>query len=197
MKGHYPESTISLRFDDDFQLLVSVILSAQCTDAMVNKVTPKLFKRFGTPKAMADADRKEIEAIIRPTGFFRQKAKNIQGAARRIVDEHDGNVPDTMEELTTLPGVARKTANVVLWNAHGKRNGIAVDTHVKRIANLLRLTRHDDPDKIEQDLMKVVPEEDWGQFTHLMIDHGRAICVARRPKCEPCILNDVCPSSRV
>lgn len=164
---------------------------------MVNKVTPKLFDAYPTAEAVAEADRDALEAIIRPTGFYRQKAKNIQRAARRIVAEHDGQVPDTMEHLTALPGVARKTANVVLWNAHGKRDGIAVDTHVKRIANLLKLTNHDDPVKIERDLMKVVPKEDWGQFTHLMIDHGRAICVARRPKCEDCFLNDLCPSSRV
>lgn len=174
-----------------------MILSAQCTDPVVNKVTPKLFDRFPTPATMAQAERADIEAIIRPTGFYRQKAKNIQAAARRIAEEFDGRVPDTMEDLTSLPGVARKTANVVLWNAHGKRDGIAVDTHVKRVANLLKLTNRDDPDKIEQDLVKLVPRDDWGHFTHLVIDHGRAICVARRPKCEICFLNDLCPSSRV
>ena len=197
LKIHYPESKISLEYGNDVQLLVAVILSAQCTDAMVNKVTKPLFTDLRTAQDFADVSQEELERRIRPTGFYRQKAKNIRAAARRIVEAYDGRVPATMEDLLTLPGVARKTANVVLWNAHDRPDGIAVDTHVARVTRLLRLTRHEDPVKIERDLVKLVPPEDWGHFTHLVIDHGRAICIARRPRCEACFLNDLCPSSRV
>lgn len=176
---------------------MAVILSAQCTDARVNKVTPALFSHYGTPRSMAQADPAHLERLIHSTGFFRSKARNLQGAARRIVTEHDGQVPKTMDALCALPGVARKTANVVLYNAFRRNEGIAVDTHVIRVANLLHLTRQADPNKIEKDLTAVVPEADWGDFTHLVIDHGRAICVARRPRCEQCFLNELCPSSRV
>lgn len=192
----YPDSTISLEYTNHIQLLVAVMLSAQCTDAMVNKVTRKLFQKYKTVDDFADADRKTFEQEIRSTGFYRNKAKAVIAAAKTVRDRFNGNVPSTMEELDSIPGVARKTANVVLHNAFGKAEGIAVDTHVTRIANLLRLTRQKDPVKIEHDLQGLVPQEQWGVVTHLLIDHGRAICIARRPQCERCMINDLCPSAR-
>ncbi len=197
LKKEYGRSRIALKYQDPFELLVAVILSAQCTDERVNKITPRLFERFPTPVDMAGADVHEIEALIRSAGFFRNKARNIKAASRMIVEKYGGRVPDRMEELIKLPGVARKTANVVLYNAFGKIEGIAVDTHVKRIARKLGLTREKDPVKIERDLMKKIPRRDWGLITYLMIDHGRKVCKARRPDCENCILKDVCPSSEV
>jgi endonuclease III len=191
----YPSSTISLRYGNDFQLLVAVILSAQCTDAMVNKVTRRLFKKYRTVDDFAQADRATLEREIHSTGFYRNKAKAVIEAAKTVRDRFGGTVPSTMEDLDSIPGVARKTANVVLHTAFGKAEGIAVDTHVTRIANLLRLTHHEDPVKIEADLGKLVPREKWGRVTHLIIDHGRAVCIARRPRCEACVLNDLCPSA--
>ncbi|MDI6900809.1 MAG: endonuclease III [Anaerosomatales bacterium] len=195
LDAEYPRAHIMLRYESDFQLLVAVILSAQTTDVTVNKVTPGLFDAYPTPEALATADIDDIEAIIRPTGFFHNKAKHIREAARRIVDEHGGNVPDTMDDLTALPGVARKTANIVLFNAFGIQEGIAVDTHVKRLAQRLGLTAQTDADKIERDLMRVFPRDEWGVVTYRLIDHGRAVCDAKRPICGRCVLSDICPSA--
>ncbi|HHB90977.1 MAG TPA: endonuclease III [Anaerolineae bacterium] len=191
----HPDAHCELVHNDPWQLLVATILSAQCTDERVNQVTPILFQRFPTPKAMADADRAEIEAIIRPTGFYRNKARFLQESAQRIAYEYDGEIPADMEHLLTMPGVARKTANVVLGVGFNIAAGIVVDTHVKRIANRLGLTRHQDPQKIERDLMALVPREAWIDFSHLMIFHGRRVCKARKPACPNCILRDLCPSA--
>lgn len=191
----YPKAAIALGFKSDFQLLVAVILSAQTTDVGVNKVTPILFDRYPTPAALAAADPTEVEEIVHPTGFFRNKTKNIMGAAQRIVAEFDGRVPDTMEDLLTLPGVARKTANIVLYNAFGKAEGIAVDTHVFRLAHRLGFTAEEDPNKVERDLMALFPREEWGALTYRLIEHGRAICDAKRPICGQCVLSELCPSA--
>jgi endonuclease III len=176
--------------------LVAVILSAQCTDARVNIVTKELFRKYRTVDDFARADPKTFEREIYSTGFYRNKTKNVLGAAKAVRDRHGGRVPRTMDELLEIPGVARKTANVVLHNAFGQSAGIAVDTHVTRLANLLRLTRQKDPRRIEADLVRLVPKENWGDVTHYLIDHGRAVCVARRPRCEMCVLNDLCPSAQ-
>ena len=196
LKETYQRPKIALRYQDPFQLLVAVILSAQCTDKQVNKVTPSLFKKFPTPETMANAPIEELEELIRSTGFFRNKAKNIKAAAKLIKEKFNGKVPETMEELTSLPGVARKTANIVLFNAFGKIEGIAVDTHVKRVAQRLGLTKHKDPVKIEKDLMKIIPKEDWGIITFILIEHGRKICKARKPLCDKCPVKDLCPSAQ-
>ena len=188
----YPDATCALHFDTPFQLLVATILSAQCTDVKVNEVTEVLFRRYGTPQALADADPAEIEAIVRPTGFYRQKTKSILATAQELVAQHGGAVPKTMEELTALRGVARKTANVVLGTAYGIP-GIAVDTHMTRVNQRLRLTESDDPVKIERDLMALVPESEWTQYTHRVIHHGRVCCTARAPRCETCPLRRDCP----
>jgi len=190
----YPRATCSLEHADPWQLLVATILSAQCTDARVNKVTPLLFKVLPTTQDFAEAPLDKIERLIQSTGFYRNKAKAIQGAAKAIIAHHQGQVPDTMEALTALPGVGRKTANVVLGNAYGKDVGVVVDTHVARISQLLGLTREKHPEKIEQDLMKLVPQEQWTLWPHLLIAHGRAVCVARRPQCGKCPLLKDCPS---
>ena len=195
LRALYPEARIMLRYASEFQLLVAVILSAQTTDVGVNKVTPILFERFPTPQTLADADPAEVEEIVHPTGFFRNKTKNIMGAARTIVAEFDGCVPDTMEELLTLPGVARKTANIVLYNAFGKSEGIAVDTHVFRLAHRLGLSSEEDPNKVERDLMALLPREEWGPLTYRLIEHGRAICDAKRPICGQCVLAELCASA--
>lgn len=192
----YPSSRISLEYENDLQLLVAVMLSAQCTDAMVNKVTRSLFRKYRTVDDFADADLRTLMREIHSTGFYRNKARAIKAAARHLRLHHGGEVPQTMEELDHIPGVARKTANVVLWNGFGKAEGIAVDTHVTRIANLLRLTRSQDPVKIERDLMRLVPQNEWGGFTHYFIDHGRAVCIANRPRCAACPVNDLCPSAQ-
>lgn len=194
LQKEYGRATIALRYRDPFQLLVAVILSAQCTDERVNKITPKLFQRFPGPREMAEADVKEVEELIRSAGFFRNKAKNIKAASQMIVEKFNNRVPDTMEDLLKLPGVARKTANVVLYKAYGIAKGIAVDTHVKRLARRLGLTRETDPVKIERDLMKKIPERLWGDITYMLIDHGRRVCKARKPDCNNCILSDLCPS---
>ncbi|RIK44002.1 MAG: endonuclease III [Chloroflexi bacterium] len=193
----YPNATCALDHTNAFELLVATILSAQCTDERVNKVTPALFARFPTPFAMAEADITELEELIRSTGFFRNKAKNIQGASQRIVAEYGGEVPGNMADLLTLPGVARKTANVVLGTAYGIADGVVVDTHVKRLSNRLALTQHDDPEKIEKDLMALVPREHWVEFAHMLILHGRQVCDARKPRCSVCTLSQLCPSAQL
>jgi len=195
LENQYPTARIALTFSNPLELLVATILSAQCTDAVVNKVTPALFDKYRSPKEYSEADTSELENIIHSCGFYRNKAKSIQGAARTLLEKYDGKVPDTMAEMLALPGVARKTANVVLHNAFGKEEGIAVDTHVKRVSRLLSLTTHNNPDLIEKDLMSIVPKGYWGRFTYLLIEHGRNICIARRPKCHDCVLSDLCPSA--
>ena len=194
---HYPDAHCALDFKTPYQLLVATILSAQCTDKRVNMVTPSLFKRYRTPAAMADADPAELEEMIKSTGFFRNKTKSLLGMSRALVERHRGRVPATLEELVKLPGVGRKTANVVLGNAFDKNEGVVVDTHVGRVSQRLGLTRETDPVRIEQELMRLFPSERWTMLAHLLIEHGRRICVARRPKCEECFLSDICPSSRV
>jgi endonuclease-3 len=193
----YPHPEIALEFDDPFELLVATILSAQCTDARVNMVTPKLFKKYKTAKDFANADVEELEQLIRSTGFYHNKAKNIMGAAKMIVNDFKGKVPDTMEDLIKLPGVARKTANIVLANAFGKVVGIAVDTHVGRLSQRLGFSKNSDPDKIEQDLMALFPKPKWYEINYLLIDHGRAICNARKPLCGECRVKALCPSAKL
>ena len=195
LRAAHPDAHCELTHDDPWQLLVATILSAQCTDERVNKVTPVLFQRFPTPRAMADADRAEIEEIIRSTGFYRNKARFIQEASHRIAYDYDGSIPPDMQQLLKLPGVARKTANVVLGVGFNIADGIVVDTHVKRIARRLGLTQHTDPKKVEKDLIELVPREHWIDFSHLLIFHGRRICKARKPDCANCPLNDLCPSA--
>ncbi|HEX2178028.1 MAG TPA: endonuclease III [Actinomycetota bacterium] len=193
----YPDARCALNFSNPHEMLFATILSAQCTDAMVNKVTEKLFRKYPTLEDYAAADITELQMDVKPTGFFRQKSKNLQAAARKILDEFSGQVPSTMEELTTIPGAARKTANIVLGNAFGKVVGIAVDTHVRRVSQRLGLTANEDPIKIEQDLMALVPKSKWFKLSYLFIEHGRAVCKAPIPKCAECVLSDLCPSSRV
>lgn len=193
LEARYPEARCSLDFGNPLQLLVATILSAQCTDERVNMVTPVLFARFRTAQDFADANPEELEDIIRSTGFYRNKTRSLIGMGRALSERHGGEVPRTMDELTRVPGAGRKTANVVLGNAFGVEEGVVVDTHVARISQRLDLTHHRDPGKIEQDLMALVPRGRWTLFPHLMIHHGRAICQARRPQCERCPLNDVCP----
>ncbi|HJS25680.1 MAG TPA: endonuclease III [Actinomycetota bacterium] len=193
----YPDARVALNFSNALEMLVATILSAQCTDEKVNEVTATLFRKYRTPSDYLKVPGDELKADIKPTGFFNQKAISIREACRRIVEAYDGEVPDTMEDLVTLRGVARKTANIVLGNAFGIVEGIAVDTHVKRLANLLGFSEQSDPDKIEQDLMRLIPRERWFDFTYVLIDHGRAICVARKPKCDACPVNHLCPSSLV
>ena len=193
----YPDAHCALVHEDPYQLLVATILSAQCTDKRVNMVTPALFERYPDAAALADANPDELEDAIRSTGFFRNKTKSLLGMAHAAVERHGGNVPNTMEELTGLPGVGRKTANVVLGNAFDTNVGIVVDTHVTRLSNRLGLTRETDAVKIEEDLMPLFPPEQWTMVSHLLIEHGRQICIARTPVCEICPLNDICPSSRV
>jgi len=188
----YPDAVCALHYDTPFHLLVATILSAQCTDEKVNEVTAVLFRRYGSARALADADPAEIEAIVRPTGFYRQKAKSILATARDVVERFAGEVPKTLEELTSLRGVARKTANVVLGNAFGIP-ALAVDTHMKRVHQRLGLSASDDPDRIERDLMQLVPEPDWTLYTQRVIRHGRVCCGARSPRCETCPLRADCP----
>jgi endonuclease-3 len=193
----YPDAKVALNFSNALEMLVATILSAQCTDEKVNEVTATLFQKYRTPQDYLRVPEDELKADIKPTGFFNQKAISIREACRRIVEAYDGQVPNTMEDLITLRGVARKTANIVLGNSFGIVEGIAVDTHVKRLANRLGFSEQADPDKIEQDLMRLIPRERWFDFTYVLIDHGRAICVARRPRCEECPVNHLCPSSLV
>ena len=191
----YPDATCSLNYTTPVQLLVATILSAQCTDKRVNLVTPELFRRFPDAPSLAGAELEELENLVRSTGFYRNKSKNIQGACQRIVTEFQGVVPQTMVELLTLPGVARKTANVVLAHAYGINAGVTVDTHVKRLSSRLGLTKHTDPVPIEQDLMKLLPQVDWENWSIRLIYHGRAVCQAHKPHCAICALADLCPSS--
>jgi endonuclease-3 len=194
--AEHPDATIALRFDSDLELLVSVMLSAQTTDVNVNRVTGPLFEKYRRPEDYLAVAQDELERDIYATGFFRQKAKALRGTMKMLIEEHDGRVPRRLEELVLLPGVARKTANVVAAEL-GEPQGIVVDTHVRRLSQRLGLTREDDPVKIERDLQRLVPREYWGVFPHLLIWHGRRICLARAPRCEECVLSDLCPSSRV
>jgi endonuclease-3 len=196
LKKEYPDAHCELDFKSPYQLLVATILSAQCTDKRVNLVTPKLFATYPTPKKLAEAPPEQVEDIIKSTGFFRAKTKSLQGMSAALVEEHGGKVPDTMDDLTSLRGVGRKTANVVLGNAFGKAEGIVVDTHVGRVSVRLALTNETDPVKVEEKLMALVPRQDWTIFSHLLIFHGRRVCVARLPRCGICVLNDICPSRR-
>ncbi len=194
LRREHPDACCTLVHDNAYELLVATVLSAQCTDERVNKVTPELFSRYADAKTMAEADRTEIETTIRSTGFFRNKAKHIQQASQIIAYDYEGEVPADMDQLTQLPGVARKTANVVLGVAYNIAGGVVVDTHVKRLSNRLGLTENSNPTKIEVDLMALVPREDWIDISHLLIFHGRRVCNARRPDCPNCVLNDICPS---
>jgi endonuclease-3 len=188
----YPNATCELKHANAFQLVISTILSAQCTDVRVNQVTETLYKKYPDAKAFAYANPAELEQEIRPTGFFRNKTKSVIGTSKAIVEKFGGEVPRTMDEMLTLPGVARKTANVVLGTAYGIASGVVVDTHVQRLANRLELTKNEDPKKIEQDLMKVLPQGKWIQFSHQLIWHGRRVCVARKPRCVECNLERLC-----
>jgi len=197
LKKEYPGFTTALLHANPLQLLVSTILSAQCTDARVNIVTKPLFRKYKTARDYANADLKEFEQEIRSTGFYHNKAKNVIGAAKMIIDKFRGKVPDSMEELIQLPGVARKTANIVLSHGYGKIEGIAVDTHVRRVSFRLGLTKNEDPVKIERDLMNITPKKEWAHLSDLLIAHGRAICAAGKPKCPECILGSLCPSKKL
>jgi endonuclease III len=188
----YPEATCELKHANAFQLLISTILSAQCTDVRVNQVTETLYKKYSGPEAFAHANPSELEQEIRPTGFFRNKTKSVMGASKAILEKFGGQVPRTMEEMLTLPGVARKTANVVLGTAYGIASGVVVDTHVQRLSTRLDLSRNEDPKKIEQDLMQIIPRDRWIKFSHQIIWHGRRICMARKPKCAECNLEKLC-----
>ena len=192
----YPDARCALNFSNPLELLVATILSAQCTDERVNQVTKNLSKKYKTAHDYANADLTELENDIRSTGFFRNKARSLKALGQTLVAEHGGQVPDSMEALVQLPGVGRKTANVVLGNAYCKNEGIVVDTHVKRLAARLGLSDNGNPDKIEQDLMQLVPREQWTLFGHLLIWHGRAVCQARKPKCNECVIQDLCPSAQ-
>ena len=196
LAAEHPDATIALRFRSDLELLVSVMLSAQTTDVNVNRVTTRLFEKYRRPEDYLVVPLEELENDIRATGFFRQKAKAIRGTMKMLIEEFDGRVPDRFEDLLRLPGVARKTANVVVAE-RGEAQGIVVDTHVRRLSQRLGLTRQDDPVKIERDLQRLVPRPDWNRFPHLLIWHGRRVCIARKPLCEVCVLNDLCPASRV
>jgi endonuclease-3 len=195
LEAAYPNVECALHHRNAWELLVATILSAQCTDARVNMVTPELFRKFPTPKAMAEASLPAIEAEIRSTGFYHNKAKSISGAAKRIVQDFNGQVPRTMAELLTVPGAARKTANVVLGVAYQIAEGVVVDTHVMRLSNRLGLTQSSDPKKIEQELMQIIPKDHWIQFSHELIHHGRQVCIARKPKCVECTLETLCHSA--
>jgi endonuclease-3 len=192
----HADAAIALKFRSPLELLVSVMLSAQTTDVNVNRVTERLFEKYRKPEDYLAVPQEELEGDVFATGFYRQKAKSLRGTMRLLLEEFDSEVPGTLEELTRLPGVARKTANVVAAEL-GHPQGIVVDTHVRRLSQRLGLTKEDDPVKIERDLMKIVPREDWGRFPHLLIWHGRRVCHARSPRCEDCVINDLCPSSRV
>jgi endonuclease-3 len=195
LEWEYPDAKTALKYSNPLELLVATILSAQCTDKRVNAVTKTLFKKYKTPKNYVDADLTELEEDVRPTGFYRNKAKNIQKSCRLLVEKFNSKVPKTMDEMFELPGVARKTANIVLSNAYGVIEGIAVDTHVRRLSQRLGLTENKNPNKIERNLMKIVPKAQWERITDLLIFHGRNICVARKPKCDLCVLNKICPSA--
>lgn len=193
LRKSYPRSRTALRFENPLQILIATILSAQCTDKKVNEITPFLFKKYKDAEDFAMANPQELEEEIRPTGFFRNKAKSIIEASKKIVADFGGQVPDNMDELLTLPGVARKTANIVLSSGFKKAEGIAVDTHVKRLAGRLGLSSETNPDKIEKDLLKIVPREDWLDFNYILVNHGRAVCQAKKTDCESCGINHLCP----
>lgn len=195
LKKEYPEAKIALRFKNTWQLLVATVLSAQCTDVKVNQVTPALFEKYKTIPDFAEADRAEFEKYIYSTGFYKNKTKSIIGAAKKILSEFGGRVPRTMQELTSLPGIGRKTANVILSSGFGIVEGIVVDTHVIRLSLRLGITKNTDPEKIEKDLVEIVPRADWAVFSHLLILHGRKICVAKKPLCGDCVINKLCPSA--
>jgi endonuclease-3 len=197
LRKAYPEAKCALEHRNAYELLVATILSAQCTDARVNMVTPELFARWPTPAALMHADRREVEDVVRSTGFFRNKAKNVQEMARHLVERYGGRVPRAMDDLVMLPGVARKTANVVRGVVWGLADGVVVDTHVHRLARRLGWTKQDDPERIEQDLMRLHPKEDWIDVGHLLIHHGRKICVARKPRCPDCPVRELCPSAEL
>lgn len=194
LKGEYPDPKTALKFKTPFELLVATILSAQTTDVHVNRVTESLFKKYKTIKAYADTPFDSFRKDISSINFYNNKAKNIQASARMIIERFNSKVPKTMNELMTLPGVARKTANIILSNAYGINEGIAVDTHVKRLANRLGLTKNEDPEKIEKELMDITPQREWGNLAHLLIFHGRKVCQAKKPRHEGCVLYDICPS---
>jgi len=195
LRKKYPRPRTALLHKTPFELLVATILSAQCTDKRINKMTPALFKKYNTIAAFADAKQASVEKDIRSAGFYRNKARNIIGASKKILSDFGGRVPDSMEKLITLPGVARKTANIVLSSSFKKAEGIAVDTHVRRVSQRLRLSKEDNPDKIEKDLMALVPREDWLDFNCLIVNHGRNVCQARKPLCLECPINKLCPSA--
>ncbi|HJT16469.1 MAG TPA: endonuclease III [Thermoanaerobaculia bacterium] len=195
LKRMYPKAKCTLDFTNPFELLIATMLSAQSTDARVNIVTKSLFRKYPDPQSFANATQLEMERDVRQTGFFRNKAKAVIAASKAIVEKHNGEVPQTMDELTALPGVGRKTANVVLGNAFNKPVGVVVDTHVARVSSRLGLTSNSDPVKIEDDLMKLIPQKEWTSFSHRLIQHGREICIARKPKCRECRLNELCPSA--
>jgi endonuclease III len=192
----YPDAKVALRFTNPLECLVATILSAQCTDEKVNEVTSTLFVKYPTAESYLAVPEEELRADIRPTGFFNQKASSIRAACQRIVEAYDGQVPGTMEDLLTLRGVARKTANIVLGNSFGIVEGIAVDTHVKRLANRIGFSSQSDPSKIEQDLMRLIPRDRWFPFTYVLIDHGRALCIAKKPRCTECPIEPLCPASQ-
>jgi endonuclease-3 len=195
LSAAYPDAKIVLKFSNPMELLVATILSAQCTDEVVNRITVPLFKKYRSVGDFASADIAVFEQDIKSAGFYHNKAKNIIAAANLIIEKFDGKIPSSMAELLTLPGVARKTANIVLYNAYGITDGIAVDTHVGRLSQKLGLSKNSDPVKIEKDLMQIIPRQIWGSFSYLLIEHGRAVCIARKPKCKICTLNDICPSA--
>jgi endonuclease-3 len=197
LEAEYPDAHCELTFADPFQLAVATILSAQTTDVRVNMVTPGLFRRYPDAVALAAARQEDVEEIVRTTGFFRNKARNIIGFARGLMADHGGVVPRTIAELAALPGVGRKTANVVLGNAFGINEGVVVDTHIRRLSTLMGFTKEKTPEKIEQDLMKIFPPDRWTMLAHLLIWHGRRVCDARKPRCEACVVSHLCPSSRV
>ena len=196
LAAEHPDAVIALRFRSELELLISVMLSAQTTDVTVNRVTERLFEKYRRPEDYLGVPLAELEADVRPTGTFRQKARNLRGAMQVLLEEYDGKVPTRIEELVRLPGVGRKTANVVAAE-RGATQGIVVDTHVRRLSQRLGLTRQDDPAKIERDLVRLVPRADWARFPHLLIWHGRRVCIARTPRCAECVVNDLCPASRV
>jgi endonuclease-3 len=197
LSAEYPDAECALDHRNPYELLVATILSAQCTDKRVNMVTPDVFAKYPDAEALSAAKPEELQEKIKSTGFFRNKTKSLLGMATAVTERHGGNIPNTMAELVKLPGVGRKTANVVLGNAFGIEEGVVVDTHVSRLSQRLALSRETDPGRIEQDLMKLFPREQWTMLAHLLISHGREVCIARRPLCEKCVVNDLCPSSRV
>ena len=195
LEKQFPNAKTALNYSNPLEILVATMLSAQTTDERVNLVTQKLFKKYRTPEDYANVDIKELEQDIRSTGFYHNKARNLKKCCQLLIEKYGSKVPKTMEEMLELPGVARKTANIVLYNAYGTISGIAVDTHVRRVSQRLGLTEHNDPGKIEQDLMQTTPKDKWMKLTDLLIFHGRQVCIARKPKCETCVLNKICPSA--